>query len=114
MNRRPLGLKLSKAILGFQQYKTAKALSPGTLISYESIFKLWLAHTGDVDLSQITSQHILDHLTWLRTEYKPRRLSGREGPLSPKTIRNAFAALSAFFHWACAEFGIANPSSSHQ
>jgi len=41
MNRRPLGLKLEKAVVGFLQYKTAEALSPNTLIAYESVLKLW-------------------------------------------------------------------------
>jgi integrase/recombinase XerD len=77
MNRKPLGLTLPKAILGFQQYKTAEALSPNTLVSYESALKLWLSHAGDVDLNQITSKDILEYLAWLRTEYKPRRLGGR-------------------------------------
>jgi integrase len=45
----------------------------------------------------------------LRVEYKPRRITRREGPLSPKTIRNVYATLSAFFKWACAEFNLLNP-----
>lgn len=36
MNRIAPGFKLSKAILGFQQHKEAEALSPNTLISYQS------------------------------------------------------------------------------
>jgi integrase len=111
MNRRPLGTKLSRALLGFQQFKT-EALSPGTLVSYDCALRLWLSHVGDVDLKEITTSKALEYLAWLRVEYEPRRLSGREGPLSPKTIRNAYATLSAFFKWACAEFNLPNPKSS--
>ena len=53
MNRRPLGLKLEKAIWGFLQFKTAEALNPNTLISYECVLKLWLSHVGDVDLNRL-------------------------------------------------------------
>ncbi len=40
MNRRPLGLKRERAILGFQQFITAEALSPTTLVSYDSALRL--------------------------------------------------------------------------
>ncbi len=56
MNRRSLGLPLSKAVSGFLQYKNATTLSPAMHASYQSIFKLWLSHVGDIDVSQITSQ----------------------------------------------------------
>ncbi len=108
MNRRPVDTKLSQAILGFQQFKTAEALSPCTLVNYDCALRLWLSHVGDVDLIEITTSSVLEYLAWLRVEYKPRRLSGREGPLSSKTIRNAYAIFSAFFKWACAEFNLPN------
>ena len=38
MNRRPLGLKLEKAVLGFLQFKTAEGLSSNTLLS------VWVSH----------------------------------------------------------------------
>ena len=83
MNRRPLGLSLAKAIPGFLHYKTAEALSPNTLISYQHDLKVWLAHAGDVPVTKITTAQLRDHFAWLRTEYKPRRFS-RE-PASPLT-----------------------------
>jgi integrase/recombinase XerD len=104
-----LGLKLEKAVTGFLQFKTAEALSPNTLIGYASVLKLWLSHAGDVELQRIASSDVLEHLAWLRSDYQPRRLSGRAGPLSPKTIRNTYATLSAFFKWASAQFNLPNP-----
>ena len=97
MNRRPLGTKLSRAILGFQQFKTAEALSPNTLISYECALHLWFSHVGDVDLKEITTSDVLAYRAWRRVEYKPRRLSDREGPLSPKTTRNGGTPPSPLF-----------------
>lgn len=109
MNRESLGLLIQQVVLGFQQFKSAEGLSPNTLVGYNATLQLWLAKFGQVPIDQINSSHVLEFLSWLRTEYHPRRLSGRPGPLSPKTIRNAYAVLVAFFTWVTAEFNIANP-----
>ena len=109
MNRRPSGLKLDKAVTGFMQYKTAEGLSPRTLVGYEHDLKLWVKYADDVDVSAVTSQDIRAYLAWLRTEYKPRRFSGGEQPLSPKTVRNSWVTLSAFFAWAAIEFNGPDP-----
>jgi len=88
MNCSSLGLKLSKALLGFLQYKTAEGLSPNTLVSYEYLLNLWVSQIGgDVDVSQVTTQDLCNHIAWLRTEYKPRRFSGSEHPLSANSPR---------------------------
>lgn len=110
MNRRSSGLKLSKALVGFLQYKAAEGLSPHTLVSYEAHLKLWIEHNGDVEVDQVTAQNLRAFLAWLRTEYKPRRLAGsNDQPLSDKSIRNYWISLSSFFTWACQEFEIASP-----
>jgi site-specific recombinase XerD len=69
MNRRPLGLKLDKALTGFLQHKAAEALSPNTLIAYEHDLKLWIKYAGDVDVCQVTTQNLRAFLAWLRTDY---------------------------------------------
>ena len=109
MNRRPLFLKLQKAVLGFLQQKTAEGLSPTTLLSYQHLLGTWAAHLGDVPINHITTRDLREFFVWLRTEYKPRRFSGSVQPLAPKSIRNAWIALSAFFTWACTEFKFDNP-----
>jgi len=110
MNYRPLGLKPSKALQGFINYKSAEGLSPTTINSYERDIKLWLTYQEDVDLSEITSRDLRDYLNYLRTEYTPRRLSGKnDKPLAPKTIRNHWISLCAFFSWVTMEFEISNP-----
>lgn len=109
MNRTAPGFKLSKAVLGFRQHKEAEALSPRTLVSYEQHLRFWLNHIGDPDIDQITTQDLRAFLAWARTDYKPRRLTGGDHPLSPKTVRNIWVTLSAFFTWACPEFDLPNP-----
>ena len=109
MNRRPSGLKLDKAVTGFLQYKAAEGLSPRTLVGYEHDLKLWVKYAGDVDVSAVTTPEIRAYLAWLRAEYKPRRFGGGEQPLSPKTVRNVWVTLSAFFAWAAIEFNVPDP-----
>ena len=59
MNCSLLGLTVSKALLGFLQYKTAEGLSPNTLLSYEHLLNLWVSHIGeDVDVGKVTTQDL--------------------------------------------------------
>ncbi len=109
MNRRLQGLSLSKALLGFEQYKTAEGLSPTTISSYRDTLKQWLERVGDVDVASITTQDLRAYLAWLRTEYVPKRKNGDTHPLSAKTIRNVWATFSSFFTWATTEFSMPNP-----
>ena len=75
MNRRSLGLQLLKALVGFLQYKAAEGLGSTTLTSYEGHLKLWMSYAGDVEI-KVTAQDLRAYLAWLRTDYKPRRLTG--------------------------------------
>lgn len=109
MNYSTLGLKLSKAISGFLQHKTAEALSSHTLKSYEHILETWLAHAGDVKVEDITTDDLRGLFVWLRTEYVPKRFNGNAELLSAKSLRNVWVGLSAFWTWACAEFNLPNP-----
>lgn len=109
MNRKPPVLKLSKAILGFMQYKAAEALSARTLEAYEQHLKQFATYIGDVDISQIGTPDIRRYLAWLHTDYQPRRFGREAKPLSPKTIHNFWITLSAFFSWATTEFNLTNP-----
>jgi integrase/recombinase XerD len=109
MNRRPQSLSISLAIQGFVQFKSAEGLSPRSIKAYEQHLKVWAEYCGDKEVRQITSQDILAYLSWLRTDYQPRRLSGKTHCLSNKTLRNIWVTLSSFFGWAQAEFNIPNP-----
>lgn len=109
MKRSTPGLKLVQAVSGFVQYKAAEALSPRTLESYQDHLDRWQEYIGDVDVSRVSTQQVRAFLAWLRAEYKPRRLTGGDQPLSPKTIHNFWVTLSAFYRWASGEFGFPNP-----
>ena len=67
-------------------------------------------HMGDQDIGKITSANLLEFLNFLRSEYVPRRIAGKEErKLSDKTIYNFYVSPPAFFTWAGMEFEMANP-----
>jgi site-specific recombinase XerD len=67
---------LSKAAIGFLQYKEAEGLSPHTLGAYKDHLARSVEYIGDVPVNRVTTQQIRAFLVWLRTDYKPRRLTG--------------------------------------
>jgi integrase/recombinase XerD len=110
MNRRPTGsLSLAKAITGFLQYKAAEGLSPNTLQSYQRDLKLWLEYAGAIPLQQNTTALLQQYFVWLRTDYKPRRITRNREALASKTIHNFYISLCAFFTWAQRELQLPNP-----
>ncbi len=110
MNRSMLGsMSIGLAIEGFANAKLAEGLSQRTVDTYHSILNDWLRHIGDREMSGVTPQDITAYLTWLRTEYKPRRFGGKLHPLSGKTLRNIWATLSSFFTWAGRDLGVESP-----
>ena len=100
---------LDDAIEGFINQKWAEGLTHRSIDSYERLLKKWATHEGDKDVTQITTQEIREYLAWLRKDYTPVRFNGQTHPLSPKTIRNIWVTLAAFFKWANQEFEIPNP-----
>ncbi len=111
MNRKPSSssLCLSKAIDGFISFKNAEGLSYRTIDSYSRLLEKWYEYAGEISVGEIDPKHIISYLNWLRNDYIPHRFSGKTHPLSPKTIRNVWICLSAFFRWAQSELRITNP-----
>ncbi|MGD0613774.1 MAG: tyrosine-type recombinase/integrase [Anaerolineales bacterium] len=110
MNRRPPGLETVKAVQGFLQFKAAEGLSARTIESYAHDLHQWLDFLGERDVGKITAVDIRQYLVYLLTEYEPRRLNTQnKKKLSPKTVRNVWVTLAAFFHWASDELEIPNP-----
>jgi integrase/recombinase XerD len=102
-------LPLSKALIGFTNAKLAEGLSQRTVDSYLEDLHKWVERTGDREIGKVTGADISAYLAWLRTEYIPHRFSGKTHPLSPKTIRNTWIAMSALFHWAERELVLPSP-----
>jgi integrase/recombinase XerD len=113
MNQRPQGLNVSKATIGFLQYKSAEGLSPVTVSGYERDLKLWIEFVGDMDIVEVETTEILSFMNYLRTGYVPRRITGDNSrKLAPKTVYNIYVSLASFFTWASREFNLNNPMKS--
>ncbi len=113
MNRRPSGLKVSQALIGFLQYKSAEGLASTPMVGYEHDVKSWIEYVGDLDIAEVRSGHLLSFLSYLRTDYVPHRLAGDNSQkLTPKTVYNIYFSLASFFRWASREFGLENPLKS--
>lgn len=112
-NRSPSNsLPLRKAITGFLNFKTVAGLSQRSVDSYQRILEQWADYAGDRKVSQFTDHDINAYLVYMRTEYVPRRFSGDTRNLSPKSLRNIWISLCAFFTWAHTEFKMNNPMKS--
>ena len=105
----PRTLPLSKALVGFTNAKLAEGLSQRTVNSYLEDLQKWVERTGDREIDKVTGADYSAYLAWLRTEYIPHRFSGKTHPLSPKTIRNTWMAMSALFRWAERELALPFP-----
>jgi integrase/recombinase XerD len=99
MNRRTPGLFVSQAIDGFLKNKLIEGLSERTLDSYRDHLSPFQGHIGDVPITEITTSVVEDFFFWLRTDYSPKRLSGKQKPLSNKTVYNYWVTLKSFFSW---------------
>jgi integrase/recombinase XerD len=88
-------MRLSLAIEGFLLFR-AGAGSINTMRDYQHTLRKWVQHIGDVDTSELAADHVRRFLYHLRIEEE----------LSPKTVKNAWIGLSAFFTWLEGEMGI--------
>ncbi len=95
-----------QAIDGFILFKSGQGASPKTMGDYGHWLRLFVGRYGDRDIASIKSADISAFLDWLRHDYKPRRLSGDDRPLSSQSVRNAWVALKSFNRWAMATLGI--------
>ena len=105
-------LPLRAAITGFLNYKTAAGLSQRSVDSYKRILEQWAEYAGNKKVAQFTDRDINAYLVYMRTEYVPRRFGGDTRALSPKSLRNIWISLCAFFTWVNDEFRMENPMKS--
>jgi integrase/recombinase XerD len=109
MNQRPSNLiTLDKALEGFLYFKIAEGVSESTIVNYRFQLKKWREYVGNEDLAKVNSASINKYLSWLRTEYQPRRFGRDRSKLSGKSLRNHWVTLKAFFRWLELEFEFEN------
>lgn len=105
-------LTLSRAIEGYLLYQTARGRSPNTIRNYRGELARFLAWVGDSQIDQITPQGIDQFMRYLWEEFRITHVGSTSispRPLSRKSLRNAWAALSHFWKWTSGEFQLNNP-----
>ena len=110
MNKKQLTLQ--RAIDGFLLAKQAEGKSKKTVDWYAynlRQFTTWLARVPQANsISSIAAEHIREFLNYLREAhilFEGHRLKRKEKKcgVSQRSVRGAFATLSAFFNWALQE-----------
>lgn len=97
---------LRKAIEGFLIARTADGYSPETLKMYRWALGLMNSHLGEREVSDIGPEDLERFWTWLRVDYKPRRMNGDLSPLSGRSLENVWTASRSFFNWASETFNL--------
>lgn len=99
-------MNLSQAIDGFLMFKQAAGLRPRTLQLYRHYLDQFSTWAADAPLDKIGAQDIATFLAYLRTDYRPTRLTGDDAPLSSQSIYNSWTALKSFTRWAHETLGV--------
>ena len=103
---------VSRVVEGFLLAKAAEGLSHNTLSDYEVHLRRFAERANGARIDGLTSADINQFFHWLRFEFLITRRGNQPiepRPLSAKTVRNAWAALSSFWKWASVEFDIPSP-----
>lgn len=100
----PQDAKLARWTAGFLVSARAEGLASGTLSDYRTSLAHFGRWIGDRDPLCLGSAELRGFLAELRT--LPNR---RGGTLSPKTVRNAWAALRSFYRWLSEETDTPSP-----
>src|SRR5690348_6396932 len=74
--------------------------SPRYLPTVKNQFKRINQFFGERELESLTLEDWCSYLGYLRFEYVPRRLNGKQGSLSEATIDNHWKVIRSFYRWA--------------
>ncbi len=103
---------VTRAVEGFLLAKAAEGLSPNTLRDYEVHLRRFAERANGTTLEGVSSSDVNEFFRWLRLEFRITKRGNQPiepRPLSPKTVRNAWAACGSFWKWATAEFDFPSP-----
>lgn len=93
-------MKFSKAVEGFLLSKSIEGLSANTLVTYGYHLDHFKQYINDIELDQITVEHIRRFFYFLQTEYEPKRWNKDVSPLTNRTLKNVWITFKSFFTWA--------------
>lgn len=93
-------MNLTQAIDGYLLFKTAAGLSPRSITLYAQKLKQFAAYLDNPPVETIVASDVIRFLSYLRTDYRPQRLTGDDAPLSSQSVYNSWTALKSFYRWA--------------
>ena len=99
-------MKLSTALDGFILYAKASGKSPNTIELYRIYLTRMIEHLGDPEMASVSTDDIVRFYAYMQTDYKPRRVSQRDDPLSKSTVNKIWVAIRSFYNWASPKFKI--------
>jgi integrase/recombinase XerD len=94
----PIQMTFTAALDGYWLARQ-RDFSPNTVNDYRRTFAKFIDHAGNPTLDTITTTTINQFLNHLTLTQK----------LAPKTVANAWTALSSFFTWAASELNLPHP-----
>lgn len=107
-------MRLVQAIDGFLLFKEAAGLRRTTIENYRYVLgTLFVDWRGDPPLDELTADDINRFLLYLRTDYRPKRPGGDDGPLSSQSVYNAWVGLKSFVRWAHETLDIPDVMTGH-
>lgn len=89
---------LSKAVEGYLLDISA-TYSKNTVVLYRGNLQLLVDFLQDPELGEITHAQLTQFITFLRNEYRPRRLFVSSALLSPSAVDNYWKSVRSFFGW---------------
>lgn len=99
-------MELHKAIEGFLIARTADGYSPETLKMYRWALELISTQLGEMEVGAIRASDLERFWNWVRTDYRPTRMSGDTSPLTGRSLENIWTASRSFFNWAVDTFDL--------
>lgn len=99
----------SKAIEGFILDARGGTYSPSYIPTLQWQLSYMCKYFGDPELSMLTPDDWKRYMLHLRTDYKPKRLTGDESPLALSTIDNHWKTIRGFYNWASTLLSISRP-----
>jgi integrase/recombinase XerD len=92
------------AIDGFLFHLRAEGYSQSTINLYTIVLKTLCKYLNNPIVSKIKYHDLQAYMLFLQEEYKPRRLSGNQSPLTGSSRQNHWKGIRCFFNWYSTEY----------
>ena len=96
-------MKISYALTGFLNAKSADGYSAETLSTYAWALGLMVKTLADKEIEAVTSMELQQFFAWLRAGYIPKRTNQSTKPLTGRSLENIWTAMPSFFNWHTSE-----------